>query len=154
MSVFDSVKCEQWENSLGSLFVILLQLWRPDKHCQSCKVSQMLNFHIFVLFNILIYKYIHLCHSWFWLQTVWAQTSKLVEARYKRKDLDKIKHNSNIKSIVIKELLMKSKTMVECRTWMIPPIVFQRFCWQQLMRCCHEAVRKSSPHAGHRYQYL
>lgn len=43
-------------------------------------------------------------------------TSKLVEARYKRKDLDNIKHNTNMKSIVIKELLMKSKTMVECRT--------------------------------------
>lgn len=60
-------------------------------------------------------------------------TSKLVEARYKRKDLDNIKHNTNIKSIVIKELLMKSKTMVECRTWTIPLIVLQKVCWQQFV---------------------
>lgn len=29
--------------------------------------------------------------------SVWAQTSKLVEARYKSKDMDNIKHDTNIK---------------------------------------------------------
>lgn len=82
---------------------------------------------------------------------VWAQTSKLLERHVKKGK--KVDNNSNkkqdrykVRSYLKNYSWKVRKQMTECRIWIIPLIVLQKFAGSSLWHC-HEPVRKSSPHA-------